>query len=81
MPSWGGHESAKRINPMPLYEDRVKRTIALMMTYGMDAIILNQMANMFYLTGDRRLCAYAVMTRGGFSEATGEATLNILKVA
>jgi hypothetical protein len=65
---------------MSLYDDRVKRAVALMMRYGMDAIILTKLANMFYLTGGGHLCAYAVVTRGGFSEATGETTLNFLKV-
>jgi Xaa-Pro aminopeptidase len=50
---------------MSLYGDRMKRAVALMMQYGMDAIILTKPANMFYLTGDGRLCAYAMVTRGG----------------
>jgi hypothetical protein len=66
---------------MSLYDGRVKRAVALMMQYGMDAIILTKPANMFSLNGDGRLCAYAVVTGGGFFEATGEATLDILKVA
>jgi hypothetical protein len=65
---------------MSPYDDRIKRAAELMMAYGMDAMILTTPANMFYLTGDGRLCAYAMVTRGGFSEATGEATLNFLKV-
>ncbi len=50
---------------MSLYDDRIKRAVELMMEYGMDAIILTKPANMFYLTGDGRLCAYAMVTRGG----------------
>jgi len=33
--------------------------------YGLDVIILTNPANMFYLTGDGRLCAYAMVTREG----------------
>lgn len=50
---------------MSIYEDRIKRAVALMAEYGMDAIILTKPANMFYLTGDGRLCAYAMVTREG----------------
>ena len=52
---------------MSLYDDRIKRAVELMMNYGMDAIILTKPANMFYLTGDGRLCAYAMVTRAGKS--------------
>jgi len=33
--------------------------------HGLDIIILTNPANMFYLTGDGRLCAYAMVTRNG----------------
>jgi Xaa-Pro aminopeptidase len=32
---------------------------------GFDALLLTKPANMFYLTGDGRLCAYAMITRDG----------------
>ncbi len=50
---------------MSVYDGRIKRVVELMMNSGMDAIILTKPANMFYLTGDGRLCAYAMVTRDG----------------
>lgn len=50
---------------MSIHRDRVSRATALMGEHSMDAIILVKPANMYYLVGDGRLCAYAMMTRDG----------------
>ena len=47
------------------YEERITRARKLMQSYGLDAMILTKPANMFYLTGDGRLCAYAMVTQEG----------------
>lgn len=36
-----------------------------MKTAGLDVLLLTKPANMFYLTGDGRLCAYAMITQSG----------------
>ena len=36
-----------------------------MKTAGLDVLLLAKPANMAYLTGDGRLCAYAMITKGG----------------
>ncbi len=46
-------------------EPKLERCAALMQTQGLDALILTKPANMFYLTGDGRLCAYAFITSNG----------------
>jgi Xaa-Pro aminopeptidase len=48
-----------------LYQERVKRCSQLMKAAGIDVLILTKPANMFYLTGDGRLCAYAMITQDG----------------
>jgi Xaa-Pro aminopeptidase len=50
---------------MSVFRERIKRACGLMGKYGLDVIILTNPANMFYLTGDGRLCAYAMVTREG----------------
>lgn len=50
---------------MSIYRNRIKRAVALMGEYGLDVIILTKPANMLYLTGDGRLCAFAMITRDG----------------
>jgi Xaa-Pro aminopeptidase len=50
---------------MSFYKERIKRAGELMGKHGLDVIILTKPANMFYLTGDGRLCAYAMITRDG----------------
>ncbi|MGV8073762.1 MAG: M24 family metallopeptidase [Syntrophobacteraceae bacterium] len=50
---------------MPDYQKRMERATALMKGYGLDVMLLTKPANMFYLTGDGRLCAYAMVTRDG----------------
>lgn len=47
------------------YQDRLKRCRHLMKTAGFDALLLTKPANMFYLTGDGRLCAFAMITQEG----------------
>lgn len=50
---------------MKKYETRVARCTKLMKEYDFGVLILTKPANMFYLTGDGRLCAYAMITRDG----------------
>ncbi len=47
------------------YEDRLKKCIELMQEAGLDVLLLGKPANMYYLTGDGRLCSYAMITRDG----------------
>src|SRR4030042_2750723 len=47
------------------YQDRIKRCTDLMKSTGLNALLLTKPANMFYLTGDGRLCAFAMITRDG----------------
>jgi Xaa-Pro aminopeptidase len=47
------------------FQKRLERCAALMQGQGFDALILTKPANMFYLTGDGRLCAYAFITSNG----------------
>jgi Xaa-Pro aminopeptidase len=50
---------------MSIFRERISRACDLMENHGLDVIILTNPANMFYLTGDGRLCAYAMVTREG----------------
>jgi Xaa-Pro aminopeptidase len=50
---------------MAAHEERVKKAGRLMEEAGIDVLLLTKPANMFYLTGDGRLCAYAMITQGG----------------
>lgn len=50
---------------MSIHRERIGRAAQLMARHGMDALILVKPANMYYLVGDGRLCAYAMITRGG----------------
>lgn len=50
---------------MGVYEERIARCTDLMQEYDFDALILTKPANMYYLTGDGRLCAYAMITKEG----------------
>ncbi len=45
------------------YQERLQRCGKLMQASGIDVLILVKPANMRYLTGDGRLCAYAMITR------------------
>ena len=47
------------------YQDRLERCSRLMQEAGCSALLLTKPANMFYLTGDGRLCAYAMITQEG----------------
>ncbi len=47
------------------YQRRLARCGKLMKVAGLNVLILTKPANMAYLTGDGRLCAYAMITQGG----------------
>ena len=47
------------------YQGRVQKCTKLMKAAGMDVLLLAKPANMAYLTGDGRLCAYAMITQEG----------------
>ncbi|WP_028895691.1 M24 family metallopeptidase [Syntrophorhabdus aromaticivorans] len=48
-----------------VYARRVNEAARLMKESGMDVILLTKPSNMAYLTGDGRLCAYAMITKEG----------------
>ncbi len=48
-----------------VYQKRLEKCSRLMKEEGLDALLLTKPANMFYLTGDGRLCAFAMITRDG----------------
>jgi Xaa-Pro aminopeptidase len=47
------------------FSERLKRSSQLMKETGLSALLLTKPSNMFYLTGDGRLCAYAMITQDG----------------
>src|SRR5665648_478979 len=47
------------------YEARLARCGELMRAQGLDVLLLTKPSNMFYLTGDGRLCAYAMISQDG----------------
>jgi Xaa-Pro aminopeptidase len=47
------------------YPQRLGKCGQLMKTTGLDVLLLTKPSNMFYLTGDGRLCAYAMITQAG----------------
>jgi len=47
------------------YQKRLGRCTSLMKRTGLDVLLLSKPANMFYLTGDGRLCAYTMITQEG----------------
>src|SRR5512141_267697 len=49
----------------PTYQKRLDQCGRLMQEAGLDVLLLTTPANMFYLTGDGRLCAFAMITQGG----------------
>lgn len=51
--------------PASIYTERIGRAQQLMQSYGLDVLILTKPANMFFLIGDGRLCAYVMLTRDG----------------
>ncbi len=48
-----------------IYKARVKRCTEMMAEHNLDVLLLTKPSNMFYLTGDGRLCAYAMITARG----------------
>jgi len=65
MPEVGSH-IVKEVKEMSnLYKERLKKCSSLMKSEGIDALLLAKPANMFYLTGDGRLCAFAMITQDG----------------
>jgi Xaa-Pro aminopeptidase len=46
-----------------VFARRVQRCADQMAVAGLDALLLTKPANMYYLTGDGRLCAYTLVTR------------------
>jgi Xaa-Pro aminopeptidase len=48
-----------------LYQNRLEKCAKLMKEAELDVLLLAKPANMTYLTGDGRLCAYAMITRDG----------------
>jgi len=42
------------------YQERLERCSSLMKEAMIDILLLTKPANMFYLTGDGRLCSYAM---------------------
>jgi Xaa-Pro aminopeptidase len=49
----------------PLYQERLAKCSHLMQEAGLDVLLLTKPSNMYYLTGDGRLCAYAMITQDG----------------
>lgn len=47
------------------YQKRLDRCGHRMKEAGLDALLLTKPSNMFYLTGDGRLCAYAMIAQEG----------------
>ncbi len=43
-----------------VYQKRLEKCGRLMKEAGLDVLLLTKPSNMFYFTGDGRLCAYAV---------------------
>ena len=48
-----------------MYAARLLKCSKLMKDEGLDVLLLAKPANMFYLTGDGRLCSYAMITQDG----------------
>ncbi len=46
-------------------QKRLEKCGRLMQAAGLDVLLLTKPANMFYLTGDGRLCSYAMITQSG----------------
>jgi len=47
------------------YRERLKKCSRHLKEAGLDALLLAKPANMFYLTGDGRLCSFAMITKDG----------------
>jgi len=50
---------------MAEHKERLKKAGRLTREAGIDVLLLSKPSNMFYLTGDGRLCAYAMITQDG----------------
>ena len=48
-----------------IYKNRIRRCCRLMKSANLDVLLLTKPSNMFYLTGDGRLCAFAMITQSG----------------
>ncbi len=48
-----------------VYEKRVEKSSQLMLAEGIDILLLTKPSNMYYLTGDGRLCSYAMINGDG----------------
>ena len=48
-----------------VYDERIAKCTQKMKNEGIDVILLTKPSNMFYLTGDGRLCAYTLITSDG----------------
>src|SRR5512143_2294378 len=47
------------------YQNRIEKVGQRMKEAGLDVLLLTKPSNMFYLTGDGRLCAYTMITQDG----------------
>jgi Xaa-Pro aminopeptidase len=47
------------------YKHRLEKCGRLMKQAGLDMLLLTKPSNMYYLAGDGRLCAYAMITQDG----------------
>src|SRR4030042_3696383 len=48
-----------------IHKDRRRRCCRLMKSANLDVLLLTKPSNMFYLTGDGRLCAFAMINQKG----------------
>jgi hypothetical protein len=48
-----------------IYQERLRKSNRLMKAAGPDVLLHTKRSNMFCLTGDRRLCAYAKIPQEG----------------
>jgi len=48
-----------------VHHTRLERCSRLMRAAELDVLLLTKPANMFYLSGDGRLCAYALISQDG----------------
>lgn len=62
------------------YEARLRCCGELMRAQGLDVLLLTKPSNMFYFTGDGRLCAYAMLTQEG-KVALGVPSTDVVDVA
>lgn len=53
------------MNGSTIYHGRLEKCTAMMKEQGLHVLLLTKPSNMFYLTGDGRLCAFAMITQDG----------------